>query len=1550
MRMKKLLTFLTLLTLFFTTAGAETVIYVPTSSTSGTLTGAPSGVTVTTNNGTYTDGKGLGNTNVTLTMSGFTSSVTVTGVSIDVMTNNNSTQSHTITVKVGTTVIGTSTFGRTSSTTEPDVETVTVTPTSVSDDLSINIKRTTSGGSFYVSKLTVTYTEGGTPATTYSVNLNQSTGGTISASPTTAAEGATVTLTATPDAGYELSTVTVTPTETGVEAPTATVTGNTATFTMPASNVEVEATFTALTTYGITVTGGTASPSTAYQGQTVTVTPTIPDGKVIDQITTTPELTLTPSGDNYTFTMPNEAVTVTITYKDAPTYTNVFERITSTDKLETGVRYLLVYETKPAVMGAISTTSTKYGTSVTSGFTLSNGVITLSGTDAKPLILGGDATNGWTFDLDGNLLSQNKSSGTLNTTNSDNTLWNISFSGNNVVIGHSIDGTDYSIQYNSSSPRFASYSSSQSPIQLYKEMAAIEEVEDLHIVGQVNGNDENPIDTNEGIQLTYSQTSKTYSGDFYCTGVNNGNDSGYSFLLFSKKVPYSFSTTSDLYGAGGNGNAWTINESDLGTAIPLYATSTDNFRLSAGLYTVTVALTGAGFQYTDASVTFTRRDVTMTISPSSGYFSETQTVTMASNLTEIGGKIYYTTNGNDPRDPNSGRIEYTEGVSISATTTFKAVAYVGNLYSDVVEKTYTKTPAAPEITPASCTFNEPLTVTITAEEGATIYYTTDGSTPTDQSTEYTGPFTVSGATTTVKAKAYVNGVYGATATATYTYSNVQPSTGDFVLVTSSNKLIAGNEYIILNSAGTYALGELTNAGSTSNLKGIGTDDFTLNNTTVTAGNNVTIFTLEEATNGWKLKISDNSYLTAPSGTNLSSGSNGATFAISIDDNVATISSTSGRLIKFNTYEGSGNYSGTTFNVFGNYSTSSSGDGYQSVYLYTRETAAVTKPVINPASKVFTEEFDATITCSTQGATIYYTTDGSDPTTSSAVYSSPIHVDKTMTIKAIAAKDGETSAIATAEYQCTMVENIAEYLALPIGTDDIVFKNPVIVQYHYISSSGKSYIYVKDDSGCAYFHQPYETEGTPSMTQLENGDVIGARFYGDKDYDEAVTGVSQYAMFTNLQNFAATGNKALAEPELKTVSDIIATNAAELNNHYITIKKVKLSDLYQALSYGGAKYFDIYDETGTIGQDHIGYNKFNIDYASVVDDTDAFYNITGIFTAYNNLLEFHPTEIYKWAEKEVTLADLCENGEEGESYKITNNLQGVVAVGNSLWVKDENGQSICKTSPASGDEYFEIELEENTRPVQGDYDQSNWLEVVFPDATTAKSFENSIIEGYSIEGVFNSKTNPKLTLASTAQVTKYGNSDVYAPNYYIAPNFTGSQDCATNEHGHFFFMNPKPQEYAQIVWAIWERTGDGNIGHMVITNNPTQNSHQFTGQFYIDLDLNTEEGYKDKTMIPEGGTFNFTAIIRKVESGSSNAPALKAIDNDQSASYMVYPLDLSENSIPTGINTVDVTGKAVKSVKYVNVAGMVSDVPFQGVNIVVTEYSDGSCSTSKMLRK
>lgn len=69
-----------------------------------------------------------------------------------------------------------------------------------------------------------------------------------------------------------------------------------------------------------------------------------------------------------------------------------------------------------------------------------------------------------------------------------------------------------------------------------------------------------------------------------------------------------------------------------------------------------------------------------------------------------------------------------------------------------------------------------------------------------------------------------------------------------------------------------------------------------------------------------------------------------------------------------------------------------------------------------------------------------------------------------------------------------------------------------------------------------------------------------------------------------------------------------------------------------------------------------------------------------------------------------------------------------------------------------------------------------------------------------------------------------------------------------------------------------------------------------------------------------------------------------------AQDVTTPAQLSQilkNSGKVGVN--DVTAKTVKSVKYVNTVGMTSDKPFEGVNIVVTTYTDGTKSSVKVIK-
>ena len=104
-----------------------------------------------------------------------------------------------------------------------------------------------------------------------------------------------------------------------------------------------------------------------------------------------------------------------------------------------------------------------------------------------------------------------------------------------------------------------------------------------------------------------------------------------------------------------------------------------------------------------------------------------------------------------------------------------------------------------------------------------------------------------------------------------------------------------------------------------------------------------------------------------------------------------------------------------------------------------------------------------------------------------------------------------------------------------------------------------------------------------------------------------------------------------------------------------------------------------------------------------------------------------------------------------------------------------------------------------------------------------------------------------------------------------------------------------------------------------------------------MSLNSEPNFSPS----KNTAYKFEAIVRRIESTGGNT--LRA---NKSNDYIVYPLNLSDDVV-TGINNV--TGKAVAGVKYYNLAGMESDRPFEGVNIIVTTYTDGSRSSAKVLK-
>jgi poly(hydroxyalkanoate) depolymerase family esterase len=135
-------------------------------------------------------------------------------------------------------------------------------------------------------------------------------------------------------------------------------------------------------------------------------------------------------------------------------------------------------------------------------------------------------------------------------------------------------------------------------------------------------------------------------------------------------------------------------------------------------------------------------------SPAGGTYNNSVQITLSA--TPANASIYYTTDGTTPTTAST-KYSAPFTLSNSATVKYFAVDAAGKK-SAVQTQVYTVNTPAPTITPslAGNTFGGPVTVSLTSNDAtASIYYTTDGTTPTTASAKYSAPLTFS-ATTTLK--------------------------------------------------------------------------------------------------------------------------------------------------------------------------------------------------------------------------------------------------------------------------------------------------------------------------------------------------------------------------------------------------------------------------------------------------------------------------------------------------------------------------------------------------------------------------------------------------------------------------------------------------------------------------------------------------------------------------------------------------------------------------------------------------------------------------------
>jgi hypothetical protein len=319
------------------------------------------------------------------------------------------------------------------------------------------------------------------------------------------------------------------------------------------------------------------------------------------------------------------------------------------------------------------------------------------------------------------------------------------------------------------------------------------------------------------------------------------------------------------------------------------------------------------------SALYTLQTVAPTATLPTAAYTSAQSVTLATTTAEA--QIWYTIDGSWPGKETGTSTLYSGPISINGTTTLKAIAVKANITSSaVLERVYTFQVAAPTASVAAGTYDTAQSVTLgAATEGAQIWYTTNGSAPSQANgTQYTVPISING-TTTLKAVAVKSGwTSSAVLTAAYAFQAAAPTASV--------------------AAGTYDTAQSV--------------------------------TLATATGGAEIRYTTNGSTPTASST-LYSG------AISIS---AT----------------------TTLKAIAVKSGWTNSAALNAVYTLQAATPTVS---LAAGTYPYPQLQSISLSTATGGAEIRYTTNGSTPTASSTLYSGPISLYQTTTLKAITVKSG-----------------------------------------------------------------------------------------------------------------------------------------------------------------------------------------------------------------------------------------------------------------------------------------------------------------------------------------------------------------------------------------------------------------------------------------------------------------------------------------------------------------------------------------------------------------
>jgi glucose/arabinose dehydrogenase len=384
-------------------------------------------------------------------------------------------------------------------------------------------------------------------------------------------------------------------------------------------------------------------------------------------------------------------------------------------------------------------------------------------------------------------------------------------------------------------------------------------------------------------------------------------------------------------------------------------------------------------------------------SPAGGIINSNQVVVACATP---GATIHYTTNGANPT-VSSPVIASGATLTVITGQTIKLIAFRSDLTtSPITTGIFTNQVGTPVFAPPAGPIPAATPVSIsTVTPGATIYYTTNGTTPTTNSATYTGPITASGGSKIEAfgaAAGYSNSVV---AVASYTATQVATPVFD----PASGPITNGTPLTITCATpGSTIFFTLDGSSPTTNSPlysgpiaingGITVQAFAVESNYVNSAIQSTFFQLVQTAT--PVFSPPSGPITNGTFISMSCPTAGATIYYTLDGSAPTTNST----VYSNSVPING---GTTVNAYA----TASQHLDSTVTSVTYNLFQLGAPQFSPSQGPLTNGSFISIAVTNNSEQVYYTTDGSTPTTNSALYSGPILFTNLMTVQALAVATG-----------------------------------------------------------------------------------------------------------------------------------------------------------------------------------------------------------------------------------------------------------------------------------------------------------------------------------------------------------------------------------------------------------------------------------------------------------------------------------------------------------------------------------------------------------------